>query len=103
MRTPAQRLLKMATLTLVVALPLLGMSGLASARTTTAAKAAPKVCAKHPHRAKCAPAGGGATGTGTGGSPVQITVTVDPNPLVETGQSEVHAVIQVETEPAFAG
>jgi hypothetical protein len=34
---------------------------------------------------------------------VQIKVTVDPNPLVETGQSEVHAVIQVETLPAFAG
>jgi len=32
-----------------------------------------------------------------------ITVTVDPNPLVETGQSEVHAVIQVETSPSFAG
>ena len=32
-----------------------------------------------------------------------ITVTVDPNPLVETGQSEVHGVIQVETSPSFAG
>ncbi|HEY7946931.1 MAG TPA: hypothetical protein VID75_04600, partial [Acidimicrobiales bacterium] len=31
------------------------------------------------------------------------TVTVDPNPLVETGQSEIHAVVQVETSPSFAG
>jgi hypothetical protein len=32
-----------------------------------------------------------------------MTVQIDPNPLVETGQSEVYAVIQVETSPSFAG
>jgi len=42
---------------------------------------------------------GGASGAGTD----PIVVSVSPNPLVETGQSEIHAVIQVETSPAFAG
>ena len=32
-----------------------------------------------------------------------MTVTVAPNPLVETGASEVTAVVQVETNPSFAG
>ena len=32
-----------------------------------------------------------------------LAVTVSPNPLVETGQSEVHAVVQVEACPSFAG
>jgi hypothetical protein len=81
-------------------MPLLGMAGVASAKTT---KAAPN-CVKHPNRAKCLNSGSGTgTGGGSGGSPAQITVTVDPNPLVETGQSEVHAVVQVETLPSFAG
>jgi hypothetical protein len=81
-------------------MPLIGMAGVASAKTT---KAAPN-CVKHPNRAKCLNSGSGTgTGSGTGGPPVQITVTVDPNALVETGQSEVHAVVQVETLPNFAG
>ncbi|MGH9016438.1 MAG: hypothetical protein ACRDY1_01705 [Acidimicrobiales bacterium] len=58
---------------------------------------------KHPNRAKCQNSGGGSSTGGTGGPPVQIQVTASPNPLVETGQSEVHAVIQVETLPSFAG
>jgi hypothetical protein len=32
-----------------------------------------------------------------------LAVTVSPNPLIETGQSEVHAVVQVEACPSFAG
>jgi uncharacterized repeat protein (TIGR01451 family) len=32
-----------------------------------------------------------------------LAVTISPNPLVETGQSEVHAVVQVEACPGFAG
>ncbi|MGH9016437.1 MAG: hypothetical protein ACRDY1_01700 [Acidimicrobiales bacterium] len=85
-------------------MPLLGTAGIASARTTKAAKAAAK-CAKHPTRVKCNGGGGstGSTGGTTGGPPVQIEVTASPNPLVETGQSEIHTVIQVETLPAFAG
>ncbi len=93
------RLARLVALTVVVSMPLLGMAGVASAKTS---KAGPN-CVKHPNRAKCLNSGGGATGGGTGGAPVQITVEVDPNPLVETGQSEVHAVVQVETLANFAG
>ncbi len=93
------RLARLVTLAVVVSMPLLGMAGVASAKTS---KAGPN-CVKHPNWTKCLNSGGGATGGGTGGAPVQITVTVAPNPLVETGQSEVHAIIQVETLPNFAG
>jgi hypothetical protein len=88
-------------------MPLLGMAGVASAKNL---RGSAKWCANHPGKANkpvCANSGaaGGGSGTsgGTGGAPVDITVTVDPNPLVETGQSEIHAVIQVETLPSFAG
>jgi len=91
--------LRLTALTVVVAMPLMGMSGIASAKTANAAAK----CAKHPNAKKCQSGGGAPSGGGTGGPPVQITVTVSPNPLVETGQSEVHAVIQVETLPAFSG
>jgi len=81
-------------------MPLLGISGIASAKS---AKATAK-CAAHATKKKCQAAGGG-TGTGGtgGGTAPLITVTVSPNPLVETGQSEVHAVVEVETNPSFAG
>jgi hypothetical protein len=88
--------MRLTALTVVVAMPLMGMAGVASAKT---AKATTAKCAKHAYAKKCLAAGGGATG---GASP-QITVTADPNPLVETGQSEVHTIIQVETLPSFAG
>jgi hypothetical protein len=32
----------------------------------------------------------------------EIQVTVDPNPVIETGVSEIHAIVQVEAQPAFA-
>jgi hypothetical protein len=96
-------LTRLTALTVVLAMPLLGMSGVASAKTSKAAKAS-AACVKHPSRAKCLNSGGGAaSGGGTGGPPVQITVQVDPQPVVETGQSEVHVVIQVESLPSFAG
>jgi len=91
---------RLTALTVVVALPLMGMAGVASAKS---AKATAAKCAAHPNKKKCQKAGGGGSSTGKGGPPPLITVTVDPNPLVETGQSEVHAVIQVETNPSFAG
>jgi len=77
-------------------MPLLGMAGVASAKSA-------KWCTTHPKAAKCLKGSGGGTGGGKGGPPPLITVVVDPNPLVETGQSEIHAVIQVETSPSFAG
>jgi hypothetical protein len=94
------RLARLVALTVVVSMPILGMAGVASAK-----KAGPNFCKNHPNskRAICtgssSSGGGGATGTGN----VQIAVTADPNPLVETGQSEIHTVIQVETLPSFAG
>jgi hypothetical protein len=102
------RLARLLALTVVVSMPLLGMAGVASAKTP---KAHPK-CLKHPNRAICLNSGGGGSsggtgggtgGGGTGGPTVQIAVTVSPNPLVETGQSEIHAVIQVGTLPSFSG
>ncbi|HXQ58659.1 MAG TPA: hypothetical protein VN799_01130 [Acidimicrobiales bacterium] len=89
-------------LSVVLAVPLLGMSGVASAQATKAAKGSPAWCLKHAKSAACK-AGSGSGGATGGGSGPEITVQVDPQPLVETGQSEVHAVIQVETLPAFAG
>jgi hypothetical protein len=78
----------------------MGMSGIASAKS---AKAAAAKCAAHPNKKKCQKAGGGSGTGGTGGAAPLITVRVSPNPLVETGQSEVHAVVEVETSPSFAG
>jgi len=94
------RLARLVALTVVASMPLLGMAGVASA------KVGKNFCANHPNSTKavCQNSGGGSsTGGGTAGPPVQIQVTVAPNPLVETGQSEIHAVIQVETLPSFAG
>jgi hypothetical protein len=104
------RLSRLLVLTVVVSMPLLGMAGVASAKNPKNLRGSAAWCANHPGKANkpvCANSGaaGGGTGTsgGTGGAPVDITVTADPNPLVETGQSEIHAVIQVETLPSFAG
>jgi hypothetical protein len=76
---------RMTALTVVMAMPLLGLAGVASAKA-----------ARHHH-----------SGGGKGGPPANIIVTVQPNgannPLFEVGQSEVYAVVQVETLPQFAG
>jgi hypothetical protein len=86
--------LRTLAVTIVVALPLLGMSsGVAAAK-------APQGCHK---THSCKSGGGSGSGGGTGGSTPAITVQVDPNPLVETGPSLVAAVIQVETSPSLAG
>jgi len=71
------------------------MAGVASAQ-----KAKTLNCTTHPHRAACKSSTGG---SGTGGTSPTMVVTVSPDPLVETAQSEVLAVVQVETSPAFAG
>ena len=42
-------------------------------------------------------------GTASAKPKPQILVTVSPNPLIETGVSEVHGVVQVEARPAYAG
>jgi hypothetical protein len=89
------RSLRFVVLVVAVALPLIGLSGVASAK-----QAKTLHCTTHPHRAACKSSAGG---SGTGGTNPTMVVTVSPNPLVETAQSEVFAVVQVETSPAFAG
>jgi hypothetical protein len=77
----------------------------ASAKSAKAAKGSAAWCAAHPKqltKAVCASVAAG-TGGASGAGTDPIVVSVSPNPLVETGQSEIHAVIQVETSPAFAG
>jgi hypothetical protein len=94
--------IRLVALTVVVSTPLLGLSTVASAKV---AKGSSAWCALHPakqNKAVCAKAAGGSgSGGGTGVDP--IVVTVSPNPIVETGQSEIHAIVQVETSPSFAG
>ena len=74
----------------VVCLPLLGMSGVASAKA-----------AKGCHKTHSCRSGKGG-GSGGPATPAMV-VTADPNPLVETGQSSVNTIVQVETSPSFAG
>jgi hypothetical protein len=86
----------------VIALPLFGMSGMASA----AKKGTPKWCANHPVKAASVAACQSLStdsGSGGPGDPPNITVQIDPNPNVEMGPSFLGAVVQVETSPSFAG
>jgi hypothetical protein len=92
------RLIRLVTLAVVATLPVFGLSAVASAAKT---KAGPN-CVKHPHKAKCRAGGGGGTG-GTGGTPPNIIVSVSPDPVQETGTSEISAMVQVEALPIFAG
>jgi hypothetical protein len=91
----SRRSLRLVALAVVVTLPLLGMSGIASAKVKPA-----KGCHK---THSCKNAGGGGTGTGTGAPTPTITIQMDPNPVVEVSQSNVNVVVQVETSPSFAG
>src|SRR5580704_6198070 len=86
--------LRFVAIAVVVSLPLLGASGVASA------KAKPSGCHK---THTCKSGGGTVSGTGTAAAPPPITVQIDPNPEVETGESYITATIQVETSPSFAG
>jgi hypothetical protein len=92
---------RLIALTVVMSMPLLGLAGVASA----APKGTAKWCASHAKAAKKTPACASTTPGGTGGPPpvTEIQVTVDPNPIIETGVSQVVGVIQVEAQPAFAG
>ena len=95
------RLARLVALTVVGAMPLVGMAGVASAAKV---KASPKACIKHPLKAGCAKgnSGGGAGGATGGATPPNIIVSVSPNPVQEVGQSEIDVIIQVETLPIFA-
>jgi len=87
------RSLRVVALAVVVALPLLGSSAVASAKGKASG------CHK---THTCKSGSGSSTGTGTA-TPPPITVQVDPNPMVEIGPSFAGGVIQVETSPSFAG
>ncbi len=91
---------KAITLVAVASLVPLGSAGVASAATSKAPKGSPAWCKAHP-KSKL-PACKGGTGTGGSPPPTTVTVTVAPGPIVETGQSEVYAVVEVETSPSLA-
>jgi hypothetical protein len=88
-----QRLIKLVALAVVVSMPVLGLSGVASAKNP---KGSPAWCAHHPKKAKKVPACN-ITPPPPPGTP---SLTIAPNPLVETGQGEVHAVVEFEDETA---
>jgi hypothetical protein len=87
----------------IVGLCLMGLSTVASASNPVGSA---KWCKNHPNSklAACKTGGGGGTG-GTPPPPPTITVTLSPNstadPLLEVGNSEIYAVVQVETSPSF--
>ena len=90
------------SLLVLVGLASLDLSGAASARTPTgrghAARSVPgsaQWCKHHPksRRRACQPAVA---------PPSPVAVTVSPDPIVETGSSDVYAVFSVATEPVYA-
>jgi hypothetical protein len=93
MTKPGGRLMKGLAVAVVVAMPLLGLSGVASAKAHHGCK----------KTHSCQSGGGTGTGSGTGASDPTMTVQVDPNPVVETAQSNLDVIVQVETSPSYAG
>jgi hypothetical protein len=95
-----------ATLVAVATLVVGGLADMAAAKTTTNPVGSLKWCKNHPHSklAACQKSTGGGTGSGggTGAPPPTMTIAVSPTPLVETGQSEIYAVVEVETSPSYA-
>jgi hypothetical protein len=82
----------------VLLVAIIGVAWLAvpGAASATNAPGSPKWCHHHPKstRAACQKAGGG--------SPGAVSLTVSPNPMVETGDSDVYAVFSVATDPVYA-
>jgi hypothetical protein len=66
-------------ITMLVSTTVVGFAGPASAKV------------KHHHQG------------GKGGPSAPMTIQIDPNPLIEAANSEVAAVLQVETSPSYAG
>ena len=75
----------------------LSVSGGASAKN---APGSAKWCKHHPKStlSACQKTGG----SGPGGSPASLMLTVSPNPIVETGGSDVYAVFTVAADPVYA-
>jgi len=104
MKIRHSHLARLVTLTVVAAMPLVGLAGVASAANAVGSA---KWCANHPKLAKVTAAcsaktgGGGATG-GTGGAPPNLVVSVSPDPVQEVGTSEADFIVQVEALAIFA-
>jgi len=81
--------LRLVALALVISLPLVGVAGVAGAK--------PHHHHHHHHGA------GSGSGGGKGGAAPAMVVSASPNPLVETNQSAVNIVVQVETSPSLSG
>jgi len=79
----------------VIGFCVLSSSGPALAKN---APGAPHWCKHHPtsNRPACQKVGG------SGGPPPATTITVSPNPIVETGNSDVYAVVSVASDPVYA-
>lgn len=77
----------------IIGVASLGVPGAASAKN---APGSPKWCRHHPKstRLACQKSGGG--------TPSSLSVTVSPNPMVETGASDVYAVFSVAADPVYA-
>jgi hypothetical protein len=108
--TARRVIVSLTTVTLVVTLPLLGLSTTVQARPgakAPGAKGRPMAKARPGAKARCHKdrtcGGGGGGGAGAGGTTPALTVSVSPDPLVETGPSTVDAVIEVESSASLAG
>lgn len=91
LRTSLMRSVVLST-TVVVVLALVATGGTASAKGRAAR------C----HKAQTCTTGQGGGGA-TGGPPPSMIITLAQNPLIEAGQSEVYAVVEVTTNPSLAG
>lgn len=74
-------------------MPIMGMAGIASAKAPKNPVGSQKWCQHHKVLAKSVPACAAFTTGGGGGAP-DPGLTIAPNALVETGQSEIHAVVE---------
>ena len=77
----------------VVSLCLLGVSLPASAKNPPGST---KWCKHHPKSTLAA------CQSKSGGSPSTITVTVTPDPVIETGASDIYVIIALSTDPVYA-
>ena len=80
----------------IVAVLLLVAWAVPAGASATAHPGSPKWCRHHPKstRTTCQKSGGV--------SPSTVSVTVAPNPMVETGDSDVYGVFSVATDPVYA-
>jgi hypothetical protein len=89
-----RKIVQLVALSVVVSIPLLGMSGVASAKPKNNPVGSAAWCLHHKKKALITP--GCPTYVPPVSPPGTPSLTIAPNALVETGQSEVHAVVQFE-------